>query len=86
MPSLCEPPYCRCGDPTRLSQRSGASQLVLRYAEEMTFKIQAGGALVEALKRQLSPETLVQTTQIVAVANFTNRLADAIGTERGVPS
>jgi len=54
---------------------------VIRYAEEMTRKVQVDGALVEALKRHLSPEALVQLTLSVAAANFTNRLNDALGTE-----
>ena len=47
----------------------------------MTLKVQVDGALVEALKRQLSPEALVQLTLSIAVANFTNRFNDALGTE-----
>lgn len=60
---------------------SDLERLVLRYAEEMTLKVQVDGGLVEALKRHLSPEALVQLTLSVAVANFTNRFNDALGTE-----
>ncbi len=47
----------------------------------MTRKVEVDGALVESLKRQLSPEALVQLTLTVAVANFTNRFNEALGTE-----
>ncbi len=60
---------------------SDMERLVVRYAEEMTRKVQVDGALVEALKRQLSPEALVQLTLTIAVANFTNRFNDSLGTE-----
>ena len=54
---------------------------MIRYAEEMTGKVQVDGAVVEALKRHLSPEALTQLTLSVAAANFTNRFNDALGTE-----
>ncbi len=54
---------------------------MIRYAEEMTQKVQVDGAVVEALKRHLSPEALAQLTLSVAAANFTNRFNDALGTE-----
>lgn len=60
---------------------SELERLVIRYAEEMTRKVQVDGALVEALKRQLSPEALVQLTLTIAAANFTNRFNEALGTE-----
>ena len=47
----------------------------------MTLKVQVDPVLVEALKRHLSPETLTQLTLTIAVANFTNRFNDALGTE-----
>jgi alkylhydroperoxidase family enzyme len=47
----------------------------------MTRKVQVEGSLVEELKRDLSPEALVQLTLTVAAANFTNRFNDALGTE-----
>ena len=59
---------------------SDLERLVIRYAEQMTLKVQVDGALVEALKRQLSPEALVQLTLTIAVANFTNRFNDALET------
>jgi alkylhydroperoxidase family enzyme len=54
---------------------------VIRYAEEMTRTVQVDPALVESLKRHLSPEALVQLTLNVAAANFTTRVNEALGTE-----
>lgn len=54
---------------------------MIRYAEEMTRKVQVAGSLVEELKRHLSPEALVQLTLSIAAANLTNRFNDALGTE-----
>lgn len=59
---------------------SDLERLVIRYAEQMTRKVQVDGALVEALMCQLSPEALVQLTLTIAVANFTNRFNDALET------
>ncbi len=59
---------------------SDLERLVITYGEQMTRKVQVDGALVEALKRQLSPEALVQLTLTIAVANFTNRFNDALET------
>lgn len=56
-------------------------RLVLRYAEQMTRQVQVDAALVEALRRHLSPEALVQLTLSVAAANFTNRFNEALATE-----
>jgi alkylhydroperoxidase family enzyme len=60
---------------------SELERLVIRYAEEMTQEVQVDPSLVESLKRHLSPEAVVQLTLTVAVANFTNRFNDALGTE-----
>lgn len=60
---------------------SELERLVLRYAEEMTQKVQVDAALAESLKRHLSPEALTQLTLSVAAANFTNRFNEALGTE-----
>jgi len=54
---------------------------VIRYAEEMTRKVHVDAALVETLKKELSPEALVQLTLSIAAANFTNRVNEALGTE-----
>ena len=54
---------------------------MIRYAEEMTRKVHVDAALVETLKKELSPEALVQLTLSIAAANFTNRVNEALGTE-----
>jgi len=47
----------------------------------MTRKIHVEAALVEALKKELSPEALMQLTLTIAAANFTNRVNEAMATE-----
>ena len=67
-----------------LQKASGFSdleRLVIRYAEEMTTRVQVDGALVETLKTHLTPEALVQLTLSIAAANFTTRVNEALGTE-----
>ena len=56
-------------------------RLVIRYAEQMTTKVQVEPSLVEALKKQLTPPQLVQLTLSIAAANFTNRFNEALGSE-----
>ena len=56
-------------------------RLVIRYAEQMTTRVQVDPALVEQLKKQLTPTQLVQLTLSIAAANFTNRFNEALGTE-----
>jgi alkylhydroperoxidase family enzyme len=56
-------------------------RLVIRYAEQMTTRVQVDPALVEQLKKQLTPAQLVQLTLSIAAANFTNRFNEALGTE-----
>jgi hypothetical protein len=60
---------------------SDLERLVIRYAEEMTEKVQVDSRLVEDLKQQLGPQALVQLTLSIAAANFTNRFNEALGTE-----
>lgn len=60
---------------------SDLERLVIRYAGEMTRKVQVDRALVGQLRRHLSPEALVQLTLSIAAANFTNRFNEALGTE-----
>ena len=60
---------------------SDLERLVIRYAEEMTEKVQVDSRLVEELKKQLGPDALVQLTLSIAAANFTNRFNEALGTE-----
>jgi len=56
-------------------------RLVIRYAEQMTTRVQIEPALVEQLKKHLTPPQLVQLTLSIAAANFTNRFNEALGTE-----
>ncbi len=60
---------------------SELERLVIRYAEEMTARVQVDASLVETLKGHLDPEALVQLTLTIAAANFTNRFNEALGTE-----
>ena len=60
---------------------SDLERLVLRYAEEMTRTVKVDAALVEALKKHLTPEALVQLTLSIAAANFSNRVIEAMDTE-----
>jgi uncharacterized peroxidase-related enzyme len=60
---------------------SEVERLALRYAEEMTRKVQVDPDLVTALRQHLSPDALVQLTLAVAAANFTNRFNEALGNE-----
>ncbi len=60
---------------------SDVERRVIRYAEAMTKQVRVDGRLVEDLKRDFSPEALVQLTLTVAAANFTNRVNEALGTE-----
>lgn len=60
---------------------SELERFVIRYAEEMTRKVQVDADLGEALKRRLSPEAVVQLTLSVAAANFTNRFNLALATD-----
>ena len=56
-------------------------RLVIRYAEQMTTRVQVDPALVAQLGKRLSPPQLVQLTLSIAAANFTNRFNEALGTE-----
>jgi alkylhydroperoxidase family enzyme len=60
-------------------------RLVIRYAEQMTTRVQVDGALVEQLAKHLTAEELVQLTLSIAAANFTNRFNEALGTELETP-
>ena len=56
-------------------------RLVIRYAEQMTTRVQVEPALTEQLKKHLTPTQLVQLTLSIAAANFTNRFNEALGSE-----
>jgi AhpD family alkylhydroperoxidase len=62
---------------------SELERLVLRYAEQMTVRVQVDGTLVQALRGHLSPEALVQLTLSIAGANFTNRVQRGAGDRAG---
>lgn len=47
----------------------------------MNRTIKVDAALVEALKKELSPEALMQLTLSIAAANFTNRVNESMATE-----
>src|SRR5262249_26516598 len=51
---------------------------VLRFADQVTRKAKADDALVARLKRHLSDRELVELTLAVALANFTNRVNEAL--------
>ncbi len=61
-------------------------RLVIRYAEQMTTRVQVDTALVEQLAKHLTAEQLVQLTLSIAAANFTNRFNEALGTELEIRS
>ena len=56
-------------------------RLVIRYAEQMTTRVQVDPKLVDQLKARLTPAQLVQLTLSIAAANFTNRFNETLGTE-----
>ena len=56
-------------------------RLVIRYAEQMTTRVQVDPKLVDQLKARLTSAQLVQLTLSIAAANFTNRFNEALGTE-----
>ena len=51
---------------------------VLRFAEEVTKNVRAGGELIGRLKARLSDRGLVELTLTVAIANLTNRVNEAL--------
>ena len=60
---------------------SELERLVIRYAEEMTRSVQVDAVLVDALRRELGADALVQLTLSIAAANFTTRFNEALGTD-----
>ncbi len=73
--------FAALADDTTNPLFSDLERLVIRYAEEMTEKVQGDARLVEELKKQLGAEALVQLTLSIAAANFPNRFNEALGTE-----
>jgi len=68
-------------DYTKSPLFSSLERLVIRYADEMTRKVQVDPALVASLREALGSEALTQLTLTIAAANFTNRFNEALGTE-----
>ena len=56
-------------------------RMVIRYAEEMTRKVQVDAGLVAPLREALGAEALTQLTLTICAANFTTRFNEALGTE-----
>lgn len=54
---------------------------MLRFAEELTTKVDTPEPLHKELKRHLSDQELVELTVTVATANFTNRVNEGLKTE-----
>ena len=59
---------------------SDLERRAIRYAEEMRKKVHVDGKLVDDLKRERSPDALMQLTLTIAAANVTNRVNEALGT------
>jgi len=60
---------------------SEVERLVLRYAEQLTTKVDTDEALHAELKKHLSDRELVELAVTVATANFTNRINESLKTE-----
>jgi alkylhydroperoxidase family enzyme len=54
---------------------------VLRFAEQWSIAGRVDGAVLERLKRTLSPEHLVTLAAVVAQANLTSRFNNVFGVE-----
>jgi uncharacterized peroxidase-related enzyme len=54
---------------------------VLRFAEQVTRKVKADEELMNRLKAKLSDRELVELAMTVALANFTNRMNEALSIE-----
>lgn len=54
---------------------------MIRFAEELTTKVDVPESLHHELKRHLSDQEIVELTVTVATANFTNRVNEALKTE-----
>ena len=56
---------------------SELERLVIRYAEELTTKLEVDEGFHQALSKHLSDQELVELCVTVATANFTNRITHA---------
>ncbi len=57
---------------------SHLQQDVLHYAEQLTRNVSADPALMDRLRAALSERELVELTVTIALANFTNRINEAL--------
>jgi len=57
---------------------SELERLVIRYAEELTTKLEVDEELHQALSKHLSDQELVELCVTVATANLTNRITHAL--------
>jgi alkylhydroperoxidase family enzyme len=60
---------------------SELEKLVIRYAEDLTRDVKTDNKVMQALKRHLSPQELVELNATVGLANLTNRFNESFGTE-----
>lgn len=60
---------------------SELERLVIRYAEQLTTKVDTDEALHAELKKHLSDRELVELAATVATANFTNRINESLKTD-----
>jgi len=60
---------------------SALEKLVLRYAEELTRTAKSSDAMVEELKKHLSPREIVELSLTVGTANLTNRFNMSVMTD-----
>lgn len=54
---------------------------VIRYAEELTKKVDTDEGLYKELKKRLSDQEIVELCVTVATANFTNRINESLKTD-----
>lgn len=60
---------------------SELERLVIRYAEQLTTKVDTDAALHAELKKHLADRELVELAATVATANFTNRINESLKTD-----
>lgn len=56
-------------------------RLVLRYAQQLTNKVDTDEGLHAELKKRLSDQEIVELAATVATANFTNRINESLKTD-----
>src|SRR5581483_8570397 len=53
----------------------------MRYAEEVTWHVEASDALLDRLHQKLSDREIVELAMTVGIANFTNRVTETLKME-----